>query len=412
MLNNTKLNIYLVLLYTVLLSMACYSWWPSNFYLLGGDDIKYEYIDPISRVNGILNLDFLSKIGSESSLLTDISGAPFYIFLAVIKLCLPFINLQKLIYSIVLGGGFLGFYWMTNIFVYSKAKKDNITLVIQFVSANVYAFSTYNIVTLWDHQLPIFVDIALIPIIFGLFVRSTINFSIKDCILAGILISISPLPYGSIPWTLPVVFCGAPLFLTLTVNHFKSASCTLLLTLASSVIFLMPTIITSLDIKPFTTSMFNDYQMAASVRIFKAVNEGNSLIDLIAMLPPQEFLKIKIYPLKEWAIGFQIQTYLILIIVLSLTISAILNFKNKNNYVLIGILLSWFLCLFLFAGVGNFSLNLITNIVEHLPFLIMFRNSYDKFSMAISLYSSLSILCLLMSLHQSTIKMQLNDEII
>lgn len=401
-----KISTLLISLYTLLLMLLAFTWWPANLHLVGGDDIKYEYIDPSSKISSLLNGDKVMLSPSESYLTHEISGFPFYVILSSLHTIFPFLNTQQLIDSLVLAGGFLGFFWMTSVIPVVGQARGYVPLVVRFVAANVYVFSTFNIVTVWDHQLPVYIDIAVLPFVLGFVIRSATNYSLADCVVVALLIALSPAPYGSIPWLVPVVLCGMPLLIAFAFEQPKDLCYTFATILLVCVILLFPAFITMAEFRGYSSGMFASDQVKESIRGFIELNKNNSLIYPLALTPPQDFLLVKLSLYREMPGMFKGVIYSLAVTMVALFVTAVLIVwrpgNRGNRRIIIGVLLSWLLCVILYAGGGNGAfLSFLVEAMKEFPFLTMLRNNYDKFGMAISLFSSLMIFYALIYIYGS-----------
>lgn len=399
-----KTSTLLISFYTILLMLLPFTWWPSNLHLLGGDDIKYEYIDPYLKLASLFNNDAVMLTGGEGGLLHEISSFPFYIILTALHTILPFLDTQHFVHSFVLAGGFLGYFWMLTMIPVVGRVRGDIPLLVRFVAANVYAFSTFNIVTVWDHQLPAYVYIATLPFILGFILRSAQKYTVVDSMAAALLLAFSPTPYGSIPWLAPVVICGLPLIVALAFERPKDIIYTLATFLIASMLLMFPTIIAMVEFSGYSTGLFSSDVLRDSIRGFIELNRSNTLIYPISLVPPQEWLLNKFSLYRELPWLFRGGVYILAAIMFTLIAVAVLVAVRRENRghrgVFVGVLLSWLLSVIFYAGGGGKALlSLLVAGMEKFPFLIMFRNNYDKFGMAISVFSSLIIFYLLMYIY-------------
>ena len=395
-----KTSTLLICFYIVLLTLLPFTWWPSSLHLLGGDDIKYEYIEPYLKLSLLFSNDMVSLAGSVGHLIHEISAFPFYLILTVLHFILPFINTQHLVHSVVLVGGFIGFFWMLRMIPVDSLLEGEVQLFVRFVAANVYAFSTFNIITMWDHQLPVYVYISTLPFMLGFILRSTQKYSAIDSLAAALLLTFSPSPYGGIPWLAPVVICGLPLIIALACERPKNLTYTLSTFLIACLLLMFPAIIAMVEFGGYSTGTFSSDALRNSIHVFTEVNKNNALIYPISLVPPQDFLQIKLYFYREFPWIFETLVYMLAAIIFTLVAVAVIlsmRYENRENRgLLLGVFLSWLLSVILYAGGGGETLrSLLVAVIEKFPFLLMFRNNYDKFNIAISIFSSLIIYYLL-----------------
>ena len=382
--------------YPLILLILPFSWWNNNLYMLGGDDIKIEYLNPSLYINAIINSNIINNAESESILIQDISNVPYFIFLFTLAKILPFLNLQLLVYGGVLSVSFFGFYWMSKKMPGINNQGTVIDVLIRFTVANMYAFSSFAIFSLWDHQLHPFIYVATLPIIFGMFLRSALKFSLAKCLVVAILITISPSFYSNLPWLIPILMSGLPFFLCILLNSPKSffATSIVITVISIALVFTIP--LTIFSFKSYSSGMFLSDVVAGSVRAFLEVNSDNSSMNFFALIPPHQFIFSRLWIFREMPTIFFIILYLTVIFVSLLFISLVgtLFIKNKliKNNILLGVLLSYLLSFILYAGGSKYILEILANGMSEFPIFIMFRNNYDKFSLAVSLYSCIFLL--------------------
>lgn len=344
--------------------------------------------------------------GSESGLIHEMSAIPFYMVIAVLHTILPFLNTQHLVHSFVLAGGFLGCFWMLSMVPVAGRTQGYVPLFVRFVAANVYAFSTFNIVTLWDHQLPSYVYIATLPFIVGFIMRSVQKYTVVDSVAAALLLAFSPTPYGSVPWLIPVVICGLPLVIVHALERPKDLFYTLATFLIASAVLLFPTIIAMIEFRGYSAGMFASDQVKESVRVFAELNRNNDLIYPLALTPPQDFLLSKLSLYREMPGLFNGVMNTLAATMGALFVSAVLVIWRRENRgnrrIIVGVLLSWGISVIFYAGGGNGLLHaFLVAGMEQFSFLTMLRNNYDKFNLAISLFSSLMVFYSLVYIYHS-----------
>lgn len=390
----------LVWLYTALLALLPFFWWPAGQHLVGGDDSKYEYLAPVTKLSSLFSGDVAGLAVSEGAVIQEVSEYSFYLMLAALREALPFLNTQQLVNGLVFAGSFLAFFWMTSAVPGVGQAQGRIQSVARFVAANVYALSMFNMITMWSHQLPVFVYLATLPLILGLLIRSARKFTVTDSLAASLVLALSPFPYASAPWLLPVAICGLPIGLALALDRPKDTLLTLATFSMATLALLFPVWIAMTEFRAYSQGMFDTDSAKESVRIFKELNRNNSLIYPLG-LTPHEWL-LGIIPLyRDSPRFFENTVYIHASIMIGLAIASIVAIVRSVNReyrrVCAGVLLSWGLSVVLYTGGGTEILfNLLIASMEAFPFLTMFRNNYDKFSMAIALFSGLMVFYSLM----------------
>lgn len=398
-----KTSMLLVLLYAGVLALVPFTWWPANQHLVGGDDIKYEYVKPATKLASLLDGNLARLSVSESAVIHEVSGFPFYLVITTLRKALPFINTQQLINSFILAGSFLAFFWMIAAIPIADQPQGRFHIVGRFVAANVYALSTFNIPTMWSHQLPEYVYMATLPLIIGFLIRSATRYSAADSTTAALILAISPSPYGSAPWLIPVAICGLPLAIALAINRPRDTLWTSMIFFFTTGILLFPTIISMIEFGGYSPEMFDSGIVKGSIAGFKALSQNNSLIYPIALTPNEWMLpNIPLYRTLPWL--FYGAIIILAVIMLALAIVSVLSTLLQSNHVdktvSTGVLLSWGLSIILYVGGGTkMLLTTLVTLMETFPLLIMFRSNYDKFGMAISLFSSIMVFYSLMTIY-------------
>ena len=395
MYKKSKFNIFLIT-YTALLLILPFGWWDNNLNMLGGDDTKIIYFNPSLYLNSIINSNVINFSQAESILIQETSNAPFYAFLFVINKTLPFLNLQLLIFGMVLSFSFIGFYWMSSNMPGIKNENSKSEEIIRFTAANMYTLSTFAIYTLWDHQLYPLIYMASCPIIFGIFLRSSIKFSINKCLAASILIAFIPL-YSNLPWLIPILICGIPFFFFMALNSPRNFlyTCVTIVVTSGILVFTIPLI--AFTFQSYSSGMFLPDVIAGSVRAFLEVNSNNIAINFFAFIPPQQFQISRLWLFQEYPIAYLIiQNATSCIVILLCILMGIVFFMNKKslikNNILMGILLSYLLSFILYTGGNKYIMEILARGMKDFSIFIMFRNNYDKFSLAVTIYSSILII--------------------
>jgi hypothetical protein len=392
---NNKVDMLLIWFYAALLALLPFTWWPANQHLVGGDDIKYEYISPAMKIVSLLDGNQVSLSVSESSVIQEVSGFPFYLILTSFRTAMPFLNTQQLVSALVLSGSFLAFYWLTSTIPLIGRAQGRVPVIMRFVSANVYALSTFNIVTMWSHQLPEYVYMATLPLIVGFFMRSATRYSVADSIAAALALALSPIPYGAAPWLIPVAICGLPLVIALAFDHPRDTLSTFLTFSLATMVLLFPVWIAMYEFSGYTQGLFDAAAVKEGGRIFMTLNQNNSLFNPIA-LTPNEWLLGNLHLYREYPRLFKVAINSLIPIVFALVVTSTLTVGlrdyREHRKIFAGVLLSWGLSVVLYAGGGvKILFTYLAAGIEAFPFLIMFRNNYDKFAMAISLFSSIML---------------------
>lgn len=382
-------------LYAALLGLLPFFWWPASVYLVGGDDSKYEYLSPVTKLSMLFSGDLPRLAVSEGVVIQEFSGYPFYLVLAALNNIFPFLNTQQVLNGIILGGSFAAFFWFMSVLPSPGQGQSREHLVARFVASNVYALSMFTMITIWSHQLPVFVYLATAPLILGFLIRSTMQFKISHSLAASLIFALSPFPYASVPWLLPLVICGLPLCLAFAYRYPKDTFLTFVTFISSSVVMQFPTLVAMSEFGVYSHGMFNANAVSESIRIFKELNAKNSLIYPLGLSPNERFLnQISLY--RTFPIQFKVSIYIYAVIMVGLVASATFVIMKSMNKMLrsvyFSIVVSWGISVICYTGGGaeKFS-TIISSCMDSFPYLTMFRNNHDKFSIAISFFSGLIV---------------------
>ena len=380
-------------LYVALLAAIPFSWWNSSFYLIGGDDLKYEFVDPLTKIESIISDPAFSLIRSISGLLTEVSSFPFYCALYFFKKIFPFINTQQLIYSLIFSVGFTSFYWLLGIchrLIGAKIIPGS-DFYLRFIVANLYIFSPFLIVTMWSGQLPCVMLIASLPLVMALIIESILDFSWPKILLASVLTTIFPSPYGSIPWVLPTLICALPIISFFILKYCKQSFLNFGLFFFITFVLNFPTWIVSFGISAYSADQFSSTALQDSMLVFSTVNKGISFFTTIGLIPSQSFLLKLLSPFNNRPSLFIFLSSFATITILALFIATLLLSILKKTLVSWPLIISFFCSallsyLLVSGGGGDIGTNILIRLMNYLPFLSMFRNSFDKFSIAAAFF--------------------------
>ena len=100
----TKRQKFLLFLIMVLLFLIPFSWGPQNLYNFGGDDSRLYLYSPIDWMKNITSYSWFGYFGSYRPQQTYLS---LNIFSLAIKYLFSFLNLQRMLYGLILSFGFL-----------------------------------------------------------------------------------------------------------------------------------------------------------------------------------------------------------------------------------------------------------------------------------------------------------------
>ncbi len=206
---------YLVLFIMVLLFLIPFLWSSQNLYNLGGDDSRLYFYSPIDWLKNIALYSWFEYFGSYHP---QQAYLPLNIFSLVLKHLFPFLNLQKMLYGLILSFGFLAIFLIIREFLNSKSKASYYAAILGGLT---YIFSPLIYYSHWTSPLSSIVGIMGYPLIFFFFLRAIREQRIKYLAI-GVLISLAfsvILSSIGLPW-LAAFLIGLSLFYLLYIFFF------------------------------------------------------------------------------------------------------------------------------------------------------------------------------------------------
>ncbi len=372
----------LVLLIISLFLIPLLCW--GNLYIVGGDDARLYYIIPqLYLRNFSFNVITNNTLGGNLGYLPVSYYVPLLSIIYLLKIVLPYINTQLLAYGAILSLGFYFFY----LFLQEWTDKNNSYIFLaEIVSSLSYVFSNYLTKTFYQHQQLSIYLILVVPGMLYLFTRGVKTKNMVFIILSALLYSICSSTVLSLPWFLPVLFTSLPLLLYFFWNHkehfIRAAVIFVLITVCTNVYWIVHYIIPMV----FKTSdgTFTGYVYSQAFR-----NQNHDLIEALASLnDPVNQMLSTVRTSWQNQPGMVVAQYLGIIYLGIILVAGATISKAKKSlrflYIIsfIGLVIAM---LFVTPNFGQWNISLFELFNDRVPFFVMFRNMYDKFSLAIAL---------------------------
>jgi hypothetical protein len=354
-----------------------------DLYIVGGDDSRLYYIFPFEYLrNFAFNVIGGNTLGGNMGYFPVSYPAPILLVLTVLKHVFPMWNTQLLAYGIILSFGFLFFYKFLLEWVPAK---NTYTFASGIVASLLYIWSPYVTRTFYQHQLISIFSVIAVPGFLYLFVAGVKRKNIGYVMASSLLYSLLSSTVYSLPWMLPVVFTLIPLFVYFARQHrdyvWKALAIFVVVTVLSNMYWIIHYVVPllyqtgeSLTSKTFLSQEFikqnNDtiaaltrlnapvYQIISFLRTSWSSREGPTLLQSIGVV------------------------YIFFILLAGTVIRKVAkSFRRLFIVAVIGLLVAM---LFVTPSFGEWNLLLFQLLNRYVPFFGMFRNMYDKFSLAMA----------------------------
>lgn len=365
----------------------------SPTYYLGGDDSRLFYLYPQEFLN-----NFVSKIVSDTgvsqltNLIPPTSLSAFTIVMIGLKKILPQFNLQALLNSANLVGGFFGFYIFLK---YLLKPADKYQRVICVLASFMYVFSIFNFYTLLNSRLMAEYLISLFPLSLYLGIKAVREGKIYLIIAAVVIWSVFSFVSVTFPLSAAAAITCLPLFIFTTWNHkFRSilyliVACFLFVVLNLHWFTFIPYTNFSKNLpgsnSPSLTSEEFRKQNEAGIRTVSEIN--SSFFPLLNSYHQKiqfnfNWPQLPIY--SSWYSSTFILGYLLIAVII---LAGYLIDKDKPRIGLyIAAVLNFVLAVYFFTiNIGPWGISIFLWMSNHIPGFVIFRNMFDKFAYAMAL---------------------------
>lgn len=390
--NKAQKRLILFILFVSLLSLPFF-WSGQNLYHLGGDDSRLYLYSPSSWLNNISlwSWFFYAYAPQHASLL-------FAFLAAGIKRILFFLNIQKVIYGLTLSLGFLSAYLLLQELIQNK--EDNYSFIASIIGGLAYVFLPILFYLEWPAPMFSLYGIFVFPLVLLCFMRAISRRMVSYLVLGSVIGAVFGATVASIPWSLAFLI-GSSVFLLLFLLMIEKEKPVFVKYLAIYVgIFIL---INSFWIVPFVSSMVFEratlsYSSAPQTRgaeaVIKALAREMSMADTLSGLPSRKMIYDLHWPHGEVA-KYTFRLTFLSILMLGIMFSGFLiksrRFLRERKLLIALGLTTLILAYFETVNIGDWSIRLFVWLTENIPGWIMFRNFYDKFSLAYSFFYAMTL---------------------
>lgn len=373
-----------------------------KLYMVGGDDGRFYYLFPFEYLkNFSFHIMSNNTLGGNMGYLAVSYSAPILLVLSIIKFLFPFLNTQFVAYGCIFALGFIFFYKFLQEWIVSKT---TYTFWAAVFASVLYVLSPYVTRTYFQHQLiPIFI-IMVLPASLYLFIAGVKRKNISFIAGSAIVYSFFSSTVYSFPWFLSVLFTLLPLFIYFTRIHrtyiWRALGIFLLLSALFNVYWIIHFLIPII------------YHTGASLpsSILKSttfIKQNNDLIAALVHLNSPVYQMIS-YLRTSWteregatvveSLGI---AYMFVILSAGIVLKKATRSTRKLYVVAVSGLL--FTMLFFTPSFGEWNLHMFQWLNNNVPLFGMFRNMYDKFSLAMSFQYAFVVYIALAVLEESRV---------
>lgn len=361
-----------------------------NLYIVGGDDARLYYLFPQQYLkNFSFNVMSGNTLGGNSGYIPVSYSAPIITVLWILKMLLPMLNTQFVVYGLIFSLGFLFMHLFLQELV---TKKTAFNFLSSIVASVFYIWSLYITRTYFQSQ---FISIFLIMVVPGclyFFVSGLKKESMPRIIVSALLYSVFSSTVFSFPWFLPVAFTLIPFIVWLIIRYgryfWKAVIVFIGVSFFCNLYWIIHYII-PIFFKIGETNFVASLETAA----FKKQN--HDLITALTYLNPPvnqmaNFLRTSWQDRQGTTVIQSIGiTYLALILIAGAALQKVK--KNMRILYLVACANLLISMVFVTPNFGGWSLQLFEFFNDHVPFFGIFRNMYDKFALAMAFNYAFSL---------------------
>ncbi len=364
----------------------------SATYYLGGDDSRLFYLYPQEFLD-----NYISKIVSDTgvsqltNLIPPTSLSAFTIIMIGLRNILYQFNLQALLNSANLVGGFFAFYYLLN---YLLKPTDKYERVICVLASFMYVFSIFNFYTLLNSRLIAEYLISLFPLSLYLGIKAIREGKFYLFILATLIWSAFSFLSVTLPLSGAVLITSIPLLIFATWKHkiriiaYLVGAGLLFAVLNLHWFMFIPYTNFSKNIPgsytPSLTSVEFRKQNEIGIRTVSDIN--NSFFPLLNSYHRKiqinfNWPHLPIY--LSWYSKILILGYLLIAVVIIAGIRIEKNKQRKGIYV--ALVINFVLAVYFFTvNIGPWGVDVFLWLSNHIPGFVIFRNMFDKFAYAMA----------------------------
>ncbi|KKR03416.1 MAG: hypothetical protein UT26_C0001G0020 [Microgenomates group bacterium GW2011_GWC1_39_12] len=374
-----------------------------KLYMVGGDDSRLYYLFPKQYLeNFSFKVIANNTLGGNMGYFPVSYSAPILAIATVVQYIFPWLHIQFFMYGIILMLGFLFMHLLLQELIPSFSVIGYISSII---AALYYVFSPFILKTFMQHQLIAIFMLMVLPGCLYFFVKGMKKRSYKYILLSSLFYSLCSATLLSIPWFLATVFIFMPL-LIFVVFQYKDflwkASIVLFISL-----FLLNFYWVIHHIIPIVYPT-GEMSVASTNSTLQAKMANNDLIEALTHLNSPVYQIIGTVrtswsdregPTLAQSIGV---IYLFVILLAGTRIHLVSSSLYKYYCVSLSGLL--FAMLFFTPNFGEWNLHLFQFLNNYVPLFGMFRNTYDKFALAMAFHYSFVLYISLIVLEKTKTK--------
>lgn len=361
-----------------------------GLYFIGSDDLRLYYIYPDKYLeNFALNIISDNTLGGANTGYYPTSQfVPLLYVIIFFKKAFPFFNTQSLMSGLNVSFAFLFFYLFISIWF---KPKNNYQFATNILASFFYILSPFLVATQYTNQLTSVYLVSAIPASFYFFTRGVSEKKYIFSVISALIFTVFSAVINTLPWSLPMLICGLPVFIYIFVADKKSF-------IINTFVFGFFVLILNLHwLFHFVNSNINNTGVVASLEYFSSEEFKNEnirgILGVSRLLHPLVPLVMKLdYNFKE---NFNLVDLKNLVFILLISVGGIFASKTKTKktfsvYLMaLGcFLISWFM---FSPNFGNWGPDLFLEFATTLPFATMFRNMFDKFALPLAFFYSFSV---------------------
>lgn len=392
--NREHLKIYLfsLSLFLILLSGL------KNTYYLGGDDTRLFYLYPQEFL-----LNFASKIVSDTAMSGVAAMAPpvtasLALVMVVLKKIVGSLNLQSMLYTANLIGGFVAFFILIRWIIPLKHRYSNL---INTISSFIYIFSVFNIYTLYNSRLVAIFLVSMFPLFVYLFLRSVKERKPVFLFVLAVISSVLSFFVLAAPWFLAAMITLMPVLIyslwnykTRTLKYLAILALIMLVLNFNWIVYLPNSSVLNQSQGIISNSVTSLNYRKENEKGIRTVSEMNSVFYPImntyhrnivenfgwSYLPILTTWSLKILPLN------------IIYFAVFLIAGIFLKKKDRVKGIYISGLFSLLLSIYFFTvNLTSWGPDLFVWLNNNIPGFVIFRNMYDKFAFSLSFSFALTL---------------------
>ncbi len=371
----------------------------STTYYLGGDDSRLFYIYPQEFLN-----NYISKIVSDTgvSQLTNLippsSLSAFVVMMVFLRNILPQFNLQSLLNSANLLGGFFAFYYLISYFLKPTGKFERI---ISILASFMYVYSIFNFYTLLNSRLIAEYLISLFPLSLYLGIKAVREAKLYLAITATLVWSVFSFVSVSFPLAAAAIITCLPLIIFAT---WKYKVRLIIYSVVAGLFFVIlnfhwfvfvPYTNFSRNIPgSYTPSLASvEYRKQNEVGIRTVSEINNSFFPLLNSYHQKiqinfNWPHLPIY--LSWYAKTLVLGYLLIAVIITAGFRIEDDKRRKGLYV--ALVISFVLAIYFFTvNIGPWGVDAFLWLSNNVPGFVIFRNMFDKFAYALAFQWALLI---------------------